>query len=178
MMIKRIFDWITLIVMASLITACSTEAPEGVQVVDGFQPERYTGTWYEIARLDNRFEKGLDKISALYTLREDGGLDVLNQGWAPESGEWEKAIGVARFIDSNDKGSLKVSFFEPFYGGYHIIALDKENYSYSMITGNDKSYFWILSRTKTLPKTVLDRLLAKAKQAGFETDKLIFVKQD
>ncbi|GAB6139694.1 lipocalin family protein [Methylosoma difficile] len=162
----------------AFVSSCSTEVPEGVSVVDGFDAKRYTGTWYEIARLDHRFERGLEKISATYTLRDDGDIDVLNQGWTPESGEWKKAEGLASFVGASDKGSLKVSFFGPFYGGYHIIALDKQNYSYSMVTGPDKSYFWILSRIKTLPKATLDGLLAQAKQQGFATDQLIFVKQE
>lgn len=162
----------------ALLTACSYQAPEGVAVVDGFDANRYTGTWYEIARLDNRFEHGLEQVSATYSLNGDGGLDVLNQGWTTASGEWKKAEGHAFFVSTPDKGSLKVSFFGPFYGGYHIIALDKQNYRYVMVTGSDKSYFWILSRSKTLPKAVLDSLLAQAQQQGFATDKLIFVKQD
>jgi len=172
---KRLAAWLT---TGALLTACAYEAPEGVQVVDCFDANRYTGTWYEIARLDNRFEQGLEKVSATYTLSNDGGLYVLNQGWASASGEWEKAEGHALFVGAPDKGSLKVSFFGPFYGGYHIIALDKQNYRYVMLTGSDKSYFWILSRSKTLPQDILDSLLAQAQQQGFATDKLIFVKQD
>jgi len=171
---KLIATWLSI---GALLTACAYKAPEGVNVVDGFDAKRYAGTWYEIARLDNRFEQGLEKVSATYTLNKDGGLDVLNQGWSPASDEWEKAEGHALFVSTPDKGSLKVSFFGPFYGGYHIIALDKQNYRYAMLTGSDKSYFWILSRSKTLPKDILDSLLAQAQQQGFATDKLIFVKQ-
>ncbi|MFZ2168279.1 MAG: lipocalin family protein, partial [Methylococcaceae bacterium] len=136
------------------------------------------GTWYEIARLDHRFERGLNNISATYSLRNDGGINVLNKGWNQEKGVWKQAEGKAYFIDKPDKGRLKVSFFGPFYGGYNIIALDKENYAYSMITGPDKSYFWILSRSKQLPKVTLETLIETAKQQGFATDKLIFVSHD
>jgi apolipoprotein D and lipocalin family protein len=128
--------------------------------------------------LDHRFERGLNNISATYSLRNDGGINVLNKGWNQEKGVWEQAVGKAYFIDKPDKGRLKVSFFGPFYGGYNIIALDKENYAYSMITGPDKSYFWILSRSKQLPKVTLESLIETAKQQGFATDKLIFVRQD
>jgi apolipoprotein D and lipocalin family protein len=178
MLISVYVRLMALLLASSVLMACSTEAPEGLKVVDGFDAKRYLGTWYEIARLDQHFERGLEKISATYSLRADGGLDVQNQGWTPESGEWKKAQGQARFIGARDKGSLRVSFFGPFYGGYHIIALDQQNYSYSMVSGSDKTYLWILSRTKTLPKATLASLLAQAKQQGFATGKLIFVKQD
>jgi len=166
-----------LVLIFTLLTSC-TGIPDGVTAIDGFEVNRYLGTWYEIARLDHRFERGLNNISATYSLRNDGGINVLNKGWNQEKGVWEQAVGKAYFIDKPDKGRLKVSFFGPFYGGYNIIALDKENYAYSMITGPDKSYFWILSRSKQLPKVTLERLIETAKQQGFATDKLIFVRQD
>jgi apolipoprotein D and lipocalin family protein len=166
-----------LILFAVFLTGC-TGIPDGVTAVDGFEVKRYLGTWYEIARLDHRFERGLNNISATYTLRDDGGINVLNKGWNQAEGKWEQADGKAYFVDQPDKGRLKVSFFGPFYGGYNIIALDKKNYAYSMITGPDKSYFWILSRTRKLPKTTLEQLIEMAKQQGFATDKLIFVSQD
>lgn len=166
-----------LVLIFTLLTSC-TGIPDGVTAIDGFEVNRYLGTWYEIARLDHRFERGLNNISATYSLRNDGGINVLNKGWNQEKGVWEQAVGKAYFIDKPDKGRLKVSFFGPFYGGYNIIALDKENYAYSMITGPDKSYFWILSRSKQLPKVTLERLIETAKQQGFATDKLIFDRQD
>ena len=166
-----------LLLITFLLTGC-TGIPEGVTAVDGFDAKRYLGTWYEIARLDHRFERGLDNISATYTLRDDGGIDVVNKGWISQSGEWKKAEGVAYFVEQPDKGRLKVSFFGPFYGGYNIIELDKKDYAYSMVAGPDKSYFWILSRTRQLPKETLDALIDKAKNLGFATDKLIFTKQD
>lgn len=172
-MIKKCFLLITV-----LSVSCCTGVPEGVTVIDGFDVNRYLGTWYEIARLDHRFERGLEKISATYSLRDDGGIDVVNQGWSPQTSAWEKAEGKAYFVGPIDKGSLKVSFFGPFYGGYHIIALDKQDYGYSMVTGPDKSYFWILSRTKQLPEATLHTLLEQAKKLGFATDQLIFVKQN
>jgi len=167
-----------LLLMLFLLLAGCTGVPEGVTVVDAFNINRYLGTWYEIARLDNRFERDLENISATYSLRDDGGVNVENKGWTPKTGEWEKIEGKAYFLGASDKGSLKVSFFGPFYGSYNIIELDKQDYGYSMVTGPDKSYFWILSRTKQLPKATLDSLIEKAKQLGFETDKLIFVKHN
>jgi len=172
---KKLFALIVL--FAPLLSGC-TGIPEGVTAIDGFEINRYMGTWYEIARLDHRFERGLNNISATYTLRGDGGVNVLNKGWNQKEGKWEQAEGKAYFVEQPDKGRLKVSFFGPFYGGYNIIALDKKTYAYSMVSGPDKSYFWILSRTKQLPIATLEKLTDKAKQLGFATDKLIFVNQD
>jgi apolipoprotein D and lipocalin family protein len=165
------------IVIFTLLTSC-TGIPEGITAVDGFDVNRYLGTWYEIARLDHRFERGLENISATYTLREDGGIDVLNKGWDVKAGKWQEAQGKAYFVEQPDKGRLKVSFFGPFYGGYNIIDLDKKDYAYSMVTGPDRSYLWILSRTRQLPETTLQALLERAKALGFATDQLIFVKHD
>ena len=172
---KKLFLLITLI--TALLSGC-TGTPEGITVVDGFEINRYMGSWYEVARLDHSFERGLNNISATYSPRTDGGVNVLNKGWNQADGKWEQAEGKAYFVEQPGKGHLKVSFFGPFYGGYNIIELDKKDYAYSMITGPDRSYFWILSRTRHLPKTTLDALIEKAKQLGFATDKLIFVNQD
>ena len=166
-----------LILIVALLAGC-VGVPDGLSVVDGFEINRYLGTWYEVARLDHRFETGLENISATYTMREDGGINVLNKGWNNNTGEWHQAEGKAYFVEQANKARLKVSFFGPFYGGYNIIALDKKEYAYSMISGPDRSYFWILSRTKQLPEETLKALINKAKSLGFATDKLIFAKQD
>lgn len=168
----------TLFILIVILLSGCTGIPEGITAVDGFDINRYLGTWYEIARLDHRFERGLENISATYTLREDGGVDVLNKGWDVKAGEWHDAHGKAYFVEQADKGRLKVSFFGPFYGGYNIIELDKMDYAYSMITGPDRSYFWILSRTKQLPEATLQALIGRAKALGFATDQLIFAKHD
>lgn len=164
-----------LIILFSL-TAC-TGIPKGLKPVEQFEVNRYLGKWYEIARLDHRFERGLTAINAEYSLKPDGGLQVLNSGYSIETGEREQAEGKAYFLGEPDIASLKVSFFGPFYGGYHIIELDKEAYQYAMITGPDLDYFWILARTPTLDQAILQRLIAQAKNLGFAVDKLIFTDQ-
>jgi apolipoprotein D and lipocalin family protein len=166
-----------LTILAVFMTAC-TGAPEGVEPVSDFELDRYLGTWYEIARLDHRFERGLSNVTANYSLRDDGGVKVINRGYNAEDQEWDEAEGKAYFVGDEDVGQLKVSFFGPFYGGYNVIELDKAGYQYSMVAGPDRSYLWILSRSPDLDDAVLERLLAKAGDLGFPLDELIMVEHD
>jgi apolipoprotein D and lipocalin family protein len=152
--------------------------PDNATAVRDFKVDRYLGTWYEIARLDHPFERGLSQNQADYSLREDGGLRVLNKGYNKKSGEWETAEGKAYFVETPDIGRLKVSFFGPFYGSYNIIELDEAEYRYSMVAGPDTSYLWILAREPTLEPEVLARLLNQAEALGFATDELIYPDQE
>lgn len=154
---------------------CGTGVPEGLAPVAGFELERYLGKWYEIARLDHRFERGLTNVSAEYSMREDGGVTVLNRGYNRDKEKWSEARGKAKFIGDPAVGSLKVSFFGPFYGGYHIIALDTDAYEWAMVAGPNRSYLWILSRETALEPAVLSDLVGRAREWGFDTDKLIYV---
>ncbi|CAG9295887.1 lipocalin family protein [Celerinatantimonas diazotrophica] len=158
-----------------LLTGC-TSLPHGVQPVRDFNAQRYLGKWYEIARLDHSFESGLSHVSATYSLRDDGGIKVINRGYSIAKKKWSQAIGKAYFVHSDHEGYLKVSFFGPFYGTYAIFDLASD-YSYSMVAGPNKDYLWILSRTPTLPKETLNRLINEAKSKGFATDQLIMVAQ-
>lgn len=160
--------------LLSSLCAC-TGVPDGVTVVRDFELTRYLGTWYEIARLDHSFERGLSEVTANYTLRNDDGIRVVNRGFDSSSGEWDEAVGKAYFETSSDIGMLKVSFFGPFYGGYNIIALDHENYAYSMVAGPDRDYLWILSRSPAMDPAVLGSLVNRARELGFATDDLIYV---
>ncbi len=157
-----------------LISGC-TSVPENVRPVEGFELPRYLGTWYEIARFDHSFERGLSEVTATYSMREDGGVRVINKGYSQKKGEWDEAEGKAYFVSNSSTGHLKVSFFGPFYASYVIMALDKENYEYALITGPDKDYLWILARTPSLPKKTVDMLIAIAEKAGYDTSKLIWV---
>jgi apolipoprotein D and lipocalin family protein len=156
------------------LAGCSTAPPAGVRVVTPFDVNRYLGTWLEVARLDHRFERGLSRVSATYRLNADGSLKVLNRGYNADKGEWSEAEGRALFTGDANTGSLKVSFFGPFYGGYHVIALDPA-YRWAMVIGPNPDYLWILSREAQLPPGVRERLLAQAAQAGVNTAELIWV---
>ena len=160
--------------LSFLLSAC-TGIPEGVKPVTGFQLDRYLGTWHEIARLDHSFERGLSDVTAEYSLREDGGVKVINSGYNAEKKQRQSAEGKAYFIESPDIGRLKVSFFGPFYGAYNIIALDKKDYRYVMIAGNTRDYLWILARSPELETEILQSLVDQAKAQGFPTQDLIYL---
>lgn len=163
--------------LALLVLVGCTGLPDGVEPVQGFEPDRYLGKWYEIARLDHSFERGLNQVTAEYSRREDGGIRVINRGYDSAADEWEEAEGKAYFVRADDEGYLKVSFFGPFYGAYVVFGLDQENYQYSFVSGPDRSYLWLLARTPTVEQAVIDRFLAEAGALGFPTDELIFVDQ-
>lgn len=164
-----------LIGLVVLISGC-VSVPDDIQPVKSFQAERYLGTWYEIARLDHSFERGLQQITAQYSMREDGGIKVINRGFKEAQQEWNEAEGKAYFVEDEQTGYLKVSFFGPFYGAYIVFDLG-EDYEYSLVTSTSKSYLWLLSRTPNLDKDKQQRLIQRMTELGFATDELIFVDQ-
>jgi apolipoprotein D and lipocalin family protein len=163
--------------LAVFITGCAG-IPENVHPVDNFELERYLGTWYEIARLDHSFERGLTHVTADYSLRDDGGVRVVNRGYSAEDNSWKAVEGKAYFVEGAYQGYLKVSFFGPFYGSYVVFGLDHEHYQYSLVSGPSKSYLWILARKPAMDEDTKTMLMEKAKAAGFDTSKLIFVAHD
>tara|TARA_R110002020_G_scaffold46053_6_gene131321 strand:+ start:262 stop:765 length:504 start_codon:yes stop_codon:yes gene_type:complete len=159
----------------ALLTGC-TGIPEGTQPVTGFELDRYLGQWFEIARLDHSFERGLDCVTANYSLRDDDGVQVINRGYNLEEQEWDEAEGRAYFIDDESVGRLKVSFFGPFYGGYNVLELD-DDYQWALVSGPNRDYLWILSRTAEMDSAVEERLRERAAELDFPTDELIDVTQ-
>jgi len=164
-----------LLLACSLLSGC-LGLPQGVEPVDNFQLQRYLGRWYEVARLDHSFERGLDKVTAQYALRNDGGISVTNSGRSIKTGKMQQAEGRAYFVESPDLGYLKVSFFGPFYGSYVIFELDSD-YQYAFVAGNSTDYLWLLARTPEVSQELLNQFIARASQLGFDTDKLILVNQ-
>lgn len=161
-------------ITALLLGGC-VSLPEGIEPVQNFDLQRYLGTWYEIARLDHSFERGLEQVTAEYSLREDGGVQVVNRGYKTETGVWKEVTGRAYFVEDRNVGRLKVSFFGPFYGGYNIIALDQADYQWAMICGPTREYLWILARQPQLKEDILAELLRQAQAANFSLDTLIRV---
>ena len=135
------------VMAASLLLGGCLGMPEGVKPVGEFELDRYLGKWYEIARLDHSFERGLEKVTAEYSLRDDGGVKVINRGYSARKGEWKEAEGKAFLVEDASTGYLKVSFFGPFYGSYVIFELERAGYQYAFVSGPDESYLWLLART-------------------------------
>lgn len=160
-----------------MLTGC-LGMPETVTPVENFELKRYLGKWYEIARLDHSFERGLQGITAEYSMRNDGGVAVVNRGYSVDDDAWNVAEGKAYFVDSEDKGYLKVSFFGPFYGSYVVFEIDRESYEYAFVSGPDTSYLWLLSRTPEPGQEIIEKFERKSKELGFDTSKLIFVNHD
>lgn len=158
-----------------LLTGC-TGLPKGIEPVTGFDQDRYLGTWYEIARLDHSFERGLSQVTAEYTLNDDGSIKVINRGYNAEKGEWKEAQGRAKFVGDSDVGHLKVSFFGPFYASYVVFELD-DDYSTAYITGYNRNYLWLMSRKPEVNEEVLEAFKARAAAEGFELGELIVVEQ-
>ncbi|WP_432765879.1 lipocalin family protein [Pseudoalteromonas rubra] len=163
--------------MMALILSSCLGMPQGVQPVNNFELNRYLGKWYEIARLDHSFERGLTRVTAQYSMREDGGVKVINRGFNVEENTWREAEGKAFFVNQNDEAYLKVSFFGPFYGAYVVFELDHQNYQYAFVSGPDTDYLWLLSRTPEVDQAIIDKFVRMAAERGFDTNSLIFVEQ-
>lgn len=161
--------------IAAWILSRRRTIPEGVEAVSPFDLDRYLGKWYEIARFDYRFEKGLDHATAKYSRRDDGSIKVVNKG-QKKNGEKTKAVGRAVPAGPEDTGMLKVSFFGPFYAGYNVIAIDPE-YRYALVAGQSREYLWILSREKTIPDNIREAYLQHARELDFEVEKLVWPDQ-
>ena len=151
--------------------------PDGVKPVENFDRQAYLGQWYEIARLDHSFERGLSQVTAEYSLRDDGGIRVINRGYDAESREWQSAEGRAYFTGDAQVAHLKVSFFGPFFSSYVVFGLDHENYQYAFVSGYNRNYLWLLARSPEVDEDVLSGFIKKAQQLGFDTGQLIFPDQ-
>ena len=150
-----------------LLSGCSDIS--SLPTVEEFDLARYLGKWYEIARLPNRFEKGMTQVTAEYTLKPDGSISVINSGI--KAGKRQSIRGTAKATDT--PGELRVSFFRPFYGSYRIAALAPDYSSALVVSGNSRKLLWILSRTPTLAPEILDFYLELAEKHGFDTSKII-----
>jgi apolipoprotein D and lipocalin family protein len=127
--------------------------------------------------LDHSFERGMSSVTATYSMRDDGGVKVLNKGFKEDSQEWGEAEGKAYFVDSSDVGHLKVSFFGPFYGSYIIFELDTLDYQYAFVSGMNTDYLWLLARTPAVSDELIEHFVKSASALGFDTEQLIFVDQ-
>lgn len=143
--------------------------------IDDLDLYRYLGVWYEIARFDHSFERGMDNVTAEYLLRDDGKVDVINSGW--KDGKYKVADGKARQPEpETDPAHLEVSFFLFFYSDYNVLMLD-DDYQVALVGSGSPKYLWILSRTPAVSTEVLDAVLKEASERGYDTSKLIWVDQ-
>lgn len=162
--------------MTALFTSC-VSIPKGVTAVSSFEKTKYLGKWYEIARFDFRFDKGLNNTTAEYSLNSNGTIKVVNRGYDYEKKIWKESIGKAKFVGNDSIAMLKVSFFGPFYAGYNVIAIDPE-YKYALVSGSSFDYLWILSREKSIPADIKSLYLEKAEKLGYKVSNLLWIEHD
>ncbi|WP_110457391.1 lipocalin family protein [Shewanella algidipiscicola] len=172
----RFYLLLSTLISVLFLSAC-TSVPSGIKPVEQFELPRYLGTWYEVARLDHSFERGLTQVTATYSMQADGGVRVINRGFSVVEQSWDDAEGKAYFVESPDIGHLKVSFFGPFYGAYVVYELDKTDYQYAFITSYKRDYLWFLSRTPKVSDALKQQFVTQAKQLGFAVDEIIWVQQ-
>ncbi|CCG09205.1 lipocalin family protein [Pararhodospirillum photometricum] len=165
----------SLLAIGTVLCGC-TGAPEGITPVR-FEASRYLGTWYEVMRLDHRFERGLTNVNATYGAMDNGRISVVNKGYDAAAGRWRRIEGSARFLEDSNTASLAVTFFWPLSGGYHVFDLDPD-YTHALVSGPTRDYLWILARQPTLSDDILSPLIAKAQSLGFATQELIRVHHD
>lgn len=170
-------NWLLMMGVCLLGCVSCSQIPKGAIAVKPFYKEKYLGKWYEIARFDFRFERGLNNTTAEYSLNADGSIKVDNRGYNFKEQVWKQAIGKAYFRGNDSIAELKVSFFGPFYAGYNVIAID-ENYQYALVAGQSLKYLWILSRETSIPEDVKQKYLAIAQQLGYKTEGLIWVEHN
>lgn len=166
-----------LLILSTLILGGCLGTPESVKPVSEFELERYLGKWYEIARLDHSFERGLSQVSAEYSSKKGGGVLVVNRGYSDAKNEWKEAEGTAYFVNTSSEGYLKVSFFGPFYGSYIVFELDKKNYQYAFVSGPTTNYLWLLARTPSVAPEIIQKFIAMSAERGFNTENVIYVQQ-
>lgn len=166
----------SLLLTMSALYSCST-IPKGVVAVKPFNKEKYLGKWYEIARLDFKYERNLTNTTAEYSLNDNGTIKVVNRGYNMKKGANEQAIGKAKFVGDENIAMLKVSFFGPFYAGYNVIALDAD-YRYALVSGDRFKYLWILSRDTSIPDEIKSKYLKIAENFGYRTSDLLWVEHD
>jgi apolipoprotein D and lipocalin family protein len=163
--------------IAFVLTSCKSTIPKKAVAVTNFDKAKYLGKWFEIARLDYKWEKNLNNVTAEYSLKDDGTIKVDNRGYNVKKDKWEESIGKAKFVKKDNVGMLKVSFFGPFYAGYNVIAVDPD-YKYALVAGESLKYMWILSRETTIPESVKADYLIKAQEIGYNVTDLVWVTHD
>ncbi len=170
--VRAVLGLSVIMIFAGFFSGCRNKVPEA-RPVQNFDVERYSGKWYEIARMDFAYEKDMSNVTAEYYLNDDGSIKVINSGFDTNKQKWKQTDGKARFVDSVNTGALRVSFFGPFYTDYTVIAIDSD-YRYALVAGQNTDLMWILSRTESIPEEVKESFLGVAGKAGYDVGKLIW----
>lgn len=174
---KLVIGGIILAGAAAVVMKSMRTIPKGAVAVKPFNLKKYLGKWYEIARLDYRFEKNLNNTTAEYSLNDDNTVKVVNKGYNYKKDKEEEAVGVAKFVNEPDEAKLKVSFWGPFYSGYNVIAIDKK-YKHALVVGKNRNYLWLLSKEKTMPEDIKLSYLRQAMDLGYDISKLVWTEHD
>ncbi|WP_428328985.1 lipocalin family protein [Mucilaginibacter sp.] len=160
--------------IAYTLLSLTNDIPDGAVPVQPFNKNRYMGTWNEIARLPNRIEKNIKHLTEKYSLNNDGTIKVVTKGYNVKNNSWKELSGKIKFVESENVGMLKASYFGPFYSAYNILALDPD-YKYALVSGSGLDYLWILSRDTFIPDEIKEEFLNTAKNIGFAVDQLEWV---
>lgn len=146
------------------------EIPE----LPNFDMSKYLGKWYEIARLDHSFERGLEQVNAEYSLGKSGKILVVNKGYSPKKNAWQEAQAHAE--GTSVKSHFKV-YFVPLIGGQYQVAYINDDYTQAVVSGGTKDYLWFLSRTPVISEADKEKLCAIATKLGYNVSPLIYTKQ-
>lgn len=175
---KVVVPGLLLFSAGALLYACrSVKVPSYATILEDFDLKKYAGKWHEIARFDFKYEKNLKNVTAQYTLNDDGTIRVVNRGFNTKKQQWEEVTGKAKPVESPTRSALKVSFFGPFYAGYNVVMISPD-YQNALVFGESKNYIWILSREKTIPAATKKKFLQKAKEAGYDLERLVWTVHD
>lgn len=174
MAMKKLTANVLLTALTFVITGCgANKIAPGITPVEKFDGDRYLGTWYEIARMDMFFERGLFNVTANYSLNDDGTIKVVNRGYKLANEEWKSATGKAKFVGDESTAHLKVSFFGPFYASYVVYDLG-DDYEYAFVTGGNQKFLWLLAREPEVPEELLARFKDEAAALGYDMNNMIF----
>jgi apolipoprotein D and lipocalin family protein len=175
---KKIATLFACVMLTLALGSTGAETPGKLQLVQALDPRRYSGRWYEIARFQHVFEKSLVGVTAEYSLRNDGRIDVLNSGFKKVlDGKYSSIHAVAWVPDSSKPGALKVRFFGLFASDYLVFGLDQTNYSWALVGNNSRDFLWFLSRTPTISPELMAAMKKQAESQGYDISKLYEVPQ-
>ncbi|GAB4126669.1 MAG: lipocalin family protein [Ignavibacteriales bacterium] len=172
MMMKKL----SLFFLTMISFSCSTQNYAPLPVVEYVDVNKYTGKWYEVARLPFKQQEGCTCTTAEYEIIDSTTLAVKNK--CKKDGEIDVANGKAFVVEGTNNAKLRVQFFWPFRGDYWIIFLDQNNYNWAVVGTPSRKYLWILSRTPQMKNEIMNNLIKKIHDVGFDTDKLIFTEQN